>query len=89
MSSVADCFVGRRVHKHVSNHDPDSDMSVEINGVVTGFDGECWDVLFEDFLETERYNYLSLVDMLAREKSNVVDVDFWSVLASGVLERWL
>ena len=89
MSTAAECFVGRRVRKHVSNHDADSDMSIEINGIVTGFDGEHWDVLFDDFLETEPYNYLALVDMLANEKSNIGDVDFWSVLASGVLERWL
>ncbi len=89
MSTAAECFVGRRVRKHVLNHDADSGMSIEINGIVTGFDGERWDVLFDDFLETEPYNYLALVDMLANEKSNVVDVDFWSVLASGVLERWL
>lgn len=89
MSTAAECFVGRRVRKRVLNHDADSDMSIEINGIVTGFDGERWNVLFDDFLETEPHNYLALVNMLANEKSNIVDADFWSVLASGVLERWL
>tara|TARA_Y100000389_G_scaffold204964_2_gene261328 strand:+ start:2654 stop:2923 length:270 start_codon:yes stop_codon:yes gene_type:complete len=89
MNTAADCFVGRRVRRLVLNHDLDSDIGIEINGVVTGFDGKRWDVLFDDFLETEPYNYMALVEMLATEESNTVDVDFWSVLSSGVLERWL